>query len=156
MRHFADCHRRPPLLKRARVASAKGIGFMRKWHRWLSLFFAPFLLWIALTGLVIQYNHIFGTDERKGPSAAELAATHPGFVCPPDLTCKPRMTPGSIPLPMLVKHLHAGQPFGPLGTALSVLSAAALAFFTISGIWLYVQMWRNRAARRLKPGWFWK
>ena len=129
---------------------------MRKWHRWLSLFFAPFLLWTAVTGLVIQYNHVFGTDERAGPSAAELAATHPGFVCPADLSCKPRHAPGHTPLPMLIKHLHAGQPFGPVGTLLSVLSAMALVFFAGSGLWLYGMMWRHRARRGVKPGWFWR
>jgi uncharacterized iron-regulated membrane protein len=129
---------------------------MRKWHRWLSLFFFPFLLWTAVTGLVIQYNHVFGRDERKAPSAAELAATHPGFVCPADLTCKPRLTKETMPVEMLIKHLHAGQPFGPIGTLLSVLSALALAFFSLSGLWLYVRMWRYRAGRGQKPGWFWK
>lgn len=128
---------------------------MRKWHRWLSLFFAPFLLWTAVTGLVIQYNHVLGTDERKGPSAAELAASHPGFVCPADLSCKPRHVAGHTPLPMLIKHLHAGQPFGPIGTLLSVLSGMALVFFAGSGLWLYLGMWRKRAARAQKPGWFW-
>ncbi|MBS0253826.1 MAG: PepSY domain-containing protein [Proteobacteria bacterium] len=129
---------------------------LRIYHRWLSLFFAPFLIWVAVTGLVIQYNHVLGTDERKGPSAAELAATHPGFVCPPDLTCRPRTRPGQMDWRMQIKHLHAGQPFGPVGTALSILSGLSLAFFAGSGLWLYIQMWRNRAARALSPRWFWK
>jgi hypothetical protein len=29
-------------------------------------------------------------------------------------------------------------------------------FFSFSGLWLYIQMWRNRKNRALKPGWFWK
>ena len=130
----------------------KGL-FMRKWHRWLGLLFFPFLLWIALTGLVIQYNHVLGEDERKGPGPQELARTHPGFVCPADLSCKPR---AKHDWRMEVKHYHAGQPFGPVGTALSILAALALAFFSLSGFWLYTAMWRNRAARALKPRWFWK
>jgi hypothetical protein len=39
---------------------------------------------------------------------------------------------------------------------IATLSGLAMVFFSLSGIWLYVQMWRNRAARRQKPGWFWK
>ncbi|GGY91419.1 hypothetical protein [Novosphingobium colocasiae] len=52
--------------------------------------------------------------------------------------------------------LHSGESLGPLGTAISVLSGLALVFFSASGIWLYMQMWRNRAARIVTPRWFWK
>jgi uncharacterized iron-regulated membrane protein len=53
-------------------------------------------------------------------------------------------------------HLHSGETFGPIGTAISLLSGIALLFFAGSGVWLYLQMWRNRKARALKPGWFWR
>ena len=36
------------------------------------------------------------------------------------------------------------------------LSGLALMFFSLSGLWLYIQMWRNRASRGLKGGMFWK
>jgi len=53
-------------------------------------------------------------------------------------------------------HL-AGRPrLRVLGTAISLLSGIALLFFAGSGVWLYLQMWRNRKARALKPGWFWR
>jgi len=128
---------------------------MRKWHRWLSVLFGIVLLWIAGTGLVIQYNHVLGQEDRKSPPAAELARTHRGFVCPEDMTCRPKMRPGEVGWPMLIKHLHAGEPFGPVGTALSILSGLALVFFSFSGLWMYVSMWRSRKNRRLQPGWFW-
>ena len=129
---------------------------MRKWHRWLSVLFGVFLLWIAGTGLAIQYNHVSGQDERKPPTAAELARRHPGFVCPEDMTCRPKMDKGEVNWPMLIKHLHAGEPFGPIGTALSILSGVALAFFSVSGLWMYLSMWRNRKVRNVKPCWFWE
>ena len=51
----------------------------------------------------------------------------------------------------LFHHLHSGGSFGPVGTAISILSGLALAFFSISGIWMYVRMFRRRpqGARKL-------
>jgi len=77
-----------------------------------------------------------------------------GFVCPETLMCRPKPTGSSII--GTLHHLHGGESFGPLGIFVSVLSGLALMFFSGSGLWLYIQMWRNRADRKLKPGWFWK
>ena len=52
--------------------------------------------------------------------------------------------------------LHSGATFGPVGIWISILSGYALLFFAFSGLWMYIQMWRARHARSLKPGWFWK
>ena len=47
---------------------------MRKYHRWLSVFFGVFLLWIAVTGLLSQipiWGEVFGggdgSDEHLLP-----------------------------------------------------------------------------------------
>jgi hypothetical protein len=40
--------------------------------------------------------------------------------------------------------------------AISLLSGFAMIFFSFSGLWMYIQMWRSRAGRGLKPAWFWK
>jgi len=39
---------------------------------------------------------------------------------------------------------------------IATLAGFAMVFFSFSGLWLYVQMWRNRAGRGLSPRWFWK
>jgi len=54
-----------------------------------------------------------------------------------------------------VKHLHSGESFGPLGTALSIVSGFALLFFAFSGMWMYWQMWRRRVASN-RRGLFWR
>ena len=92
---------------------------MRKWHRWLVVFFGVFLLWIAGTGVAMQVTDLFGEDHDEAP-AAQVAKPAPG--------------------PAGHKHeksLHD-------------------VIFSFSALWMYVQMWRNRAKRKLKPGWFWK
>ncbi len=126
---------------------------MRKWHRWLSVFFGIFLLWIAVTGVLSQLAVLWPANE---PPAA--ATTPPaGFVCPEGWRCMPPRAEGGLrSLTGLFHHLHSGETFGPIGTAISVLSGLAMIFFSFSGLWLYVRMWRERSRRRLAPKWFWK
>ncbi|MBH0114855.1 PepSY domain-containing protein [Novosphingobium sp. YJ-S2-02] len=129
---------------------------MRKWHRWISVFFGIFMLWIAVTGVLSQVAVLWPAGAPD--PALEAAATPPeGFVCPEGWRCSPpRATSGIRSMVGLFHHLHSGETFGALGTTISVLSGFALIFFSISGIWLYVQMWNNRKKRKLTPRWFWK
>ena len=124
---------------------------MRKWHRWLSVLFGAFLLWISVTGVLSNVVPWF--LPRPDPAVA-AAATPAGFVCPETLMCRPKSTGTSII--GTLHHLHGGESFGPLGIAISIMSGLALVFFSFSGLWLYIQMWRHRAGRKQKPGWFWK
>lgn len=128
---------------------------MRKWHRWLSVFFGVFLLWIAVTGVLSQVAVLWPASSSAAPVSVEPPA---GFECPEGWRCSPPRADatGIRGMVGLFHHLHSGETFGPIGTAISVLSGLAMIFFSFSGIWLYVQMWRNRHSRSLKPGWFWK
>jgi len=129
---------------------------MRKWHRWLSLFFGFFMLWIAMTGVLSQVAEFLPTG-ASGAAPQASAAPPPSFSCPEGWRCTPpRAEGGSRALVGTLHHLHSGESFGPAGTAISILSGLALVFFSLSGIWLYVQMWRFRKDRSLAPGWFWK
>ena len=129
---------------------------MRKWHRWLVVFFGAFLFWIAVTGLLSQVEMLgeLAGGEHDQPQAAQ--AVPAGFVCPDNMTCRPKLPKKSGWNYSLLHHLHSGETFGPLGTVIGTLSGFALLFFSFSGLWMYIQMWRNRKARDLKPGWFWK
>ena len=159
---------------------------MRKWHRWISVFFGVFLLWISITGVLSQIGTLVNnggfekeTAERgrKEAVAAEQAAVPPAqahddddaakpavpgaasaaFVCPDDMICRPKPAkkPGQWNVGLL-HHLHSGEQFGPLGVVISLLSGLAMLFFSFSGLWMYIQMWRNRAGRSQTPRWFWK
>ncbi|MFC4294138.1 PepSY domain-containing protein [Novosphingobium tardum] len=168
---------------------------MRKWHRWLVVFFGVFLLWISVTGVLSQVVPIVqrgGFEEEtvergrseaaaveqavvpaaqahdedelsvttKSPAAmtgAAPAAAPAAFVCPANMTCRPKPRAGDgRSIVSTLHHLHSGESFGPLGVTISILSGLSLIFFAFSGLWMYIQMWRNRANRGLKPGWFWK
>jgi len=129
---------------------------MRKWHRWLSVFFGIFLLWIAVTGVLSQVSVLWPSGAPDAAAKA-AAAPPPGFVCPEGWRCMPpRPQSGMRSLTGLFHHLHSGESFGPIGTAISVLSGLAMIFFSFSGLWLYIRMWTNRRDRRLNPRWFWK
>nr|WP_179408127.1 PepSY domain-containing protein [Novosphingobium marinum] len=136
-----------------RTSRNKG-WFVRKWHRWLSVFFGIFLFWIAATGLLSHWAALWPVAE----SAATAAASEPppAFECPEGWRCRPPPPEGSVRgLVGLFHHLHSGDSFGPVGIAISILSGIALLFFAFSGLWLYVRMWLNRKHRRQSPRWFW-
>ncbi|MFM5885776.1 MAG: PepSY domain-containing protein [Novosphingobium sp.] len=131
---------------------------MRKYHRWLSVIFGVFLLWISITGVVSQipmWGEMFGGEGDGDRPVAAAPAVPAGFTCPESMVCRPKPS-GSRSWVGLVHHLHSGETFGPLGTVIATLSGLALVFFSFSGLWLYISMWRNRSSRSLKPGWFWK
>ena len=126
---------------------------MRKYHRWLSVVVGLFILWIGVTGVMIQLTDLKAKSEPR-PALSAAAA---GFTCPPDLVCRPKPAANSAKAwEGFLKDLHSGEEFGPLGTALSILSGLALIFFAVSGLWMYVRMWSHRRTNNHKPGWFWK
>lgn len=131
---------------------------MRKYHRWLSLFFGVFLLWISVTGVASNIVPIVqrgGFEDEKAEAAAAPAAPA-GFVCPDTMMCRPKPQGNGRSIVGLLHHLHSGESFGPVGVIIATLSGLAMVFFSFSGIWLYLQMWRFRKDRDLKPGWLWK
>ena len=151
---------------------------MRKWHRWLSVFFGVFMLGIAVTGVASQIVPIVqrggfedeaaergkalvppaqAHEEDEAPAKATVtpAATPAPFVCPETMICRPK-PPGGRSIVGLLHHLHSGEIFGPLGVVISILTGLSLIFFSFSGLWLYIHMWRQRRARKAIPRWFWK
>lgn len=129
---------------------------MRKWHRWLSVFFGVFLLWIAVTGVASQFAPLMVSGpERAQEGAAAVPAVPRGFVCPEGMSCRPKRTGGANIVGTL-HHLHSGESFGPVGVVIATLSGLAMIFFSFSGVWLYVQMWRFRSGKGLSPRWLWK
>ena len=125
---------------------------MRTYHRWLSVLFGIFIIWIAATGLM-SHGAALVRDAQGPPAAALAAAAAPaGFVCPTTMTCRVKPDPDSASAWVsYLHHLHAGEEFGAIGTILSILSGFALLFFAISGLTMYIQMYRRRSHRRSHP-----
>ncbi|MCW2395407.1 MULTISPECIES: PepSY domain-containing protein [unclassified Sphingobium] len=135
---------------------------MRKWHRWTTVFIGLFMLFIALTGLgshfaaMVARGSVFETEERgaappaQAPAAAQKAGPTAGAPAAQQAAPNPARK-----LVGLFHHLHSGEFFGPVGVIISLLSGFALVFFAISGMWMYVQMFRNRLSRGRRDI-FWK
>ena len=151
---------------------------MRSYHRWLSVVFGIFILWIATTGVLSQFAALYAnggfeqeTAERGKQQAAAIghaivptASAHEGeeqpaaFTCPADMTCRPKAPPsGARAWVGFFHHIHSGEQFGPVGVIISIMSGLALMFFAISGMWMYYVMFRNRGRRdRTGSRFFWK
>ena len=125
---------------------------MRRWHRWLSVIFGVFLLWIAVTGVMSHLADLVAEGE-----AAPAAAVPAGFTCPESMICRPKPDPGGARAWVgYLHHLHSGEEFGPAGVWIAIASGLALVFFAFSGLWMYIRMWSHRRTANHKPGWFWK
>ena len=138
---------------------------MRKWHRWLSILFGIFFLWISATGVLSQVGSLvnrggFETEASEARAkAAAKAATPVGFTCPETMTCRPKPKPSAWNVGLL-HHLHSGESFGPVGTIISLLSGLAFFFFAVSGLYMYIDMFRGRGrvgeTKKLRGGrFFW-
>ena len=136
---------------------------MRKWHRWVATIFGVFLLWISATGVLSQIGSLvnkggFETERKEAQAGPPPGA--PGFVCPEDMTCRPKPKPSAWNVGLL-HHLHSGESFGPAGVIISILSGLSLFFFAFSGLWMYIQMLRGRLSlaktgKKLRGGrFFW-
>ena len=40
---------------------------MRKWHRWITVFFGVFMLWMAFTGVASHVTALWPAGETAGP-----------------------------------------------------------------------------------------
>jgi hypothetical protein len=160
MLQLATCQASAAIVWLARSNKRQEIDPMRKYHRWLSLFFSVFLLWIAVTGVLSQVGSLvnnggFETEASEAAARARAAAAVPkDFVCPETMMCRPKPPAGGWNLGLL-HHLHSGESFGPAGTVIALLSGLAMVFFAFSGLWLYIQMWRFRKDKDLRPKWLW-
>jgi hypothetical protein len=130
---------------------------MRKWHRWLSIFFAIVMVWVAITGL-LHYAVVWWPSDPPSPEAMARMAPPEGWQCPEGWRCMPPPPGGGGGMRSMLglfHHLHSGEELGIVGEIVVMLSGFALVFFAFSGLWMYVQMWRGRRARDLKGGLFW-
>lgn len=156
---------------------------MRRYHRWLAPLFAIVLLWIAVTGLTIQFIKLStpakpaataaaDSDEASAPSLISAAQAHEH-----DEAAKPAVAATPAPVAMaanatpappetdidrirrerhdlseFVMDLHSGKVLGTFGTWLSIVSGVVLIFLAGSGLWMYVAMFRARAAKERAIG----
>ncbi len=117
---------------------------MRTLHRWFGLITSIFLIIISLTGVGMQLIDLTGNGDHHGPpggprsQATALSIAQPGG--------GPDGEASGLNLRQLFNHIHTGEYFGSVGIYISLLSGLALFFFSVSGLYLYWQMFKSRAA----------
>ena len=113
---------------------------MRKWHRWISLFSFFFMFFIALTGLLLQLDlYISGHAPPGSPPGSDTAPLIAGYNS----------------LHNVLQDIHAGYFMGTTGRILSILLASGLLVLSVTGIVMYVQMFKMRKKVN-RHGWIWK
>ena len=125
---------------------------MRTYHRWLSVIFGLFILFIAITGVVTQGARLYASGEQERARAAQPSAAAPAEAEQAAPATKPSEAarPPQTPLRQFthfVTELHSGEEFGIAGQLVSIVSGLALIFFAFSGLWMYIQMYRRRSHR---------
>ncbi len=136
---------------------------MRTWHRWLAVIAGIFIVWIATTGLLGQVISLAGGERHDAPRAS---VAEPGANSTPGITATVPNAADGLPatakphkkqrdLYHFIIDLHSGAYFGTLGKVISALVGAALLFFAISGMLMYVNMFRRRKTSG-RSGVFWK
>ncbi|MEP7344681.1 MAG: hypothetical protein ABI877_05425, partial [Gemmatimonadaceae bacterium] len=50
------------------------VVFLRRWHRWISLPAALFLLFAATTGMIVAFTEFFGEEETKREALREVVS----------------------------------------------------------------------------------
>lgn len=181
----------------------------RQFHRWVGIAAAVLFLLVSVTGVALQYQQIFGSEE----AAKEAAAT---IVSPLSLAKPNSLDPAALeraramllarygnrliagvdwqikaPTPAFVFHLdgadprkvavavattailsdepdgedwlirlHSGEIIGDGGKFLGLLWGLGLVAMTLTGVWLYIKMYRARqkGSASQQTGWrryFW-
>ena len=128
---------------------------LRRYHRWLATLLGIFVLWTAATGVTTQAARIYaGGEQRPAPAspAASPAAEAPAAEAP-----RPPQSPARK-FVKLVTDLHSGERFGLTGQLVSLVTGLAILFLAGPGLWMYIRMFRARAAKERAPSrkWFWK
>ena len=165
----------------------------RQFHRWLGISAAVLFLLVSVTGVALQYQQIFGSEEAAKEAAAAI-------VSPMSLAKPTGLDPAALdrarmillirygdrpvagidwqikaPTPAFVFHLdgddprkvsvsaasgailsdepdgedwlirlHSGEIIGDGGKFLGLLWGVGLVAMTLTGVWLYIKMYRAR------------
>jgi hypothetical protein len=118
----------------------------RRYHRWVATLLGVFILWTAGTGVITQITRINTAAERQAAAPARPAQAP----APPQSANRKFLK--------LVTDLHSGEQFGLAGQIVSLVVGLAILFLAGSGLWMYIRMFRARAARARASGgkWFWQ
>ena len=108
---------------------------LRRIHRWLSIVLGAFIAAIALTGTILQSIMMIYGDPGPGQAPGE-----PFWVV--------RLRDWAV-------TVHTGAFTGIAGVYGGTICALGLLYFSVSGVWMYLDIYRSRAAQG-RTALFWR
>ncbi len=99
--------------------------FMLHWR--IGLIAAFFILWLSITGILLNHSRSFGLHHVYLDQPVILEAYN--------MNVEEELRGKGINLEKFILDLHTGKLFGIPGTLLSDLSAIAMIFLTLSGLY---------------------
>ena len=112
---------------------------MFRLHWRIGLFSAFFILWLAITGILLNHSRMLGFHH--------VILDHPIILSAYNMNVSEELRGPGINLERLILDLHTGNLFGISGKLLSDLAAIAMIFVTLSGIY---NLWRRKKGKRKK------
>jgi uncharacterized iron-regulated membrane protein len=122
---------------------------LRRVHRWLATLGMIFLLYVALTGTLLQLDEMLtGSGPNIVSAGPPPVETHPA---------PPRYPPGRGPhtLNALLEELHNGSILGLAGRWIDLTVGITFIVLSVTGGLMYFQMLWGRRARG-RSSWFWQ
>ncbi len=113
---------------------------MRRFHRWFGLIVGVFLAVISATGIVLQVQVLM--ENHDAPPAAMAVEPHRDA---PEEEKPAAARDHDRDLHESIMHIHSGEFFGKFGNVIGLICGLALFFFSISGLWMYWQMFQARS-----------
>ena len=106
---------------------------MFKLHWRVGLVAAFFILWLAITGILLNHSRSMGLHH--------VFLDHPIILSAYNMDVAEELRGRGVNLEKFILDLHTGNFFGVSGKLLSDLAAIALIFVTISGLY---NLWRRK------------
>ena len=100
---------------------------MFRLHWRIGLFAAFFILWLAITGILLNHSRALGFHH--------IFFDHPIILSAYNMNVSEELRGKGINLERLILDLHTGSLFGFSGKLISDLAAIAMIFVTLSGVY---------------------
>ena len=109
---------------------------MFRLHWRVGLIAVFFIIWLAVTGLLLNHSRTFGLDH--------IFLDHPVILSAYNMNVEEELRGRGINLEKFILDLHTGNFFGIPGKFISDLAAIALIFLALSGLY---SLWMRKKRR---------
>lgn len=110
--------------------------FMFRMHWRIGVIAAFFILWLAITGLLLNHSRALGLHH--------IMLDHPIILSAYNMNVNAELRAAGVNLERVILDLHTGNLFGISGKLFSDLASIAMIFITLSGLY---NLWMRKRKR---------